>query len=1224
MNQRKSHHPFSFLKGIVMAMHFKLGRLIFIFSLLSLCTLANTEESFDIELSPVISFDEVAVDFNVNNFLRFETDVIISESNSIYINIEELFKNLDVKCIPSEDRNVLQGFIGNENTNYTINYTSKEIKLGNKTVKSTNGFMKESGYIYVESTILTKVFGLESIFNFRSLSIKMDSNFELPIQKKIRLDQMRANTSRLQSKSVVDIDTVIGREYHLFRAGVLDWSVSSTQSQNKEVNNRLRLRAGSEFLFGEATVGIDYYSQQDFDSRQLYYNWRWIDNDNKVIRQAELGKVNVQSIAYLKAPLVGASVSNSPNTVRRASGSYIVSDYTEPNWTVELYINDILVDYTEADASGYFVFEVPIVYGYTTLKMRFYGPLGEERMQERTMNTPYTLMPAGVMEYNATGGYIEDYNKSEFARGELNYGLNRYVTVGGGVEYLSSITNHSYMPFAVLAFQPFSKLLVNLEYDHNVSFNGLFNYTFARSAFLEIDYSKYVEGQQATLNTNNEALNVRLSLPLKVKKVSGSTTLEYNKLTYDEFAYNQLNALLSTRYKNFSANTIIASNWVSENDPYVTATLEMSQRMRNGLIMRPMAQYGLSSHEMLRAGVELEKRFARLSLSASYAREIKYNRDNIYFSLCYDLPFARAGATVAYNNNKASASEYAQGSLAFRGDHYTNTSNNTSIDKGGILFYPFVDVNNNGIKDEGEVMVLLTNVKASGARAYISEKDSIVRISNLNAFINYTIQFNDDDLDNIAWQFKHKTYQVLVDPHQYKRVYLPILALGEVTGMVYMDNQEETRGLARATVQIFDKDGVKVGETLSESDGYYSFMGLVPGEYTVRVDKGQLVHLDCKSIPFSHNFIIKELVEGDVVSATDFKLQSNMLDASVPNEMLDESSEIIVENREPELRKNVDTNFIATRTIVPSATDIKQQSNNLAASVFDVDTAEPSEITVENREPKLRANINPNFIDIRTTDEDFKTVQIGIYRNYVTADQLQNLEPIYYEVLANGTNRYYSGNFATIEEAEKARDQILAKGVAGAYVLAIEDGKANFNKEPVADVQTSRKNVNSSFIAVNTTDKLFHTVQIGIYRNYVTADQLQNLEPIYYEELANGTNRYFSGQYETREEAEKAREQILAKGVVGAYVLSIESGKQTEVYAEEIVSENLTTQAEVAVEPVANQLGEKVANDSRARKHNESSLSPSDNSWGPYSMLAIGLLLALVLFGSNRLLKRKS
>jgi hypothetical protein len=88
-----------------------------------------------------------------------------------------------------------------------------------------------------------------------------------------------------------------------------------------------------------------------------------------------VGKISVLSF---NAPIVGATIRNTPTTVRKAKGSYIINVSTEPLWTVELYINNVLVDFTTADAAELrYLFNVPIVYRFTTLKLKYYGPTGE-------------------------------------------------------------------------------------------------------------------------------------------------------------------------------------------------------------------------------------------------------------------------------------------------------------------------------------------------------------------------------------------------------------------------------------------------------------------------------------------------------------------------------------------------------------------------------------------------------------------------------------------------------------------------------------------------------------------------------------------------------------------------------------------------------------------------------------------------------------------------------
>lgn len=894
MSMSKSYNPIYVLRGWRFAMPLKAGLLICFFTLTSFYLKADTEETIDIELSPVITFDEVSVDFDVDGFLKFETDVFITESNKIYINIEELFRNLGVKCISENDKNFLSGFIENESKTYSIDFIAKQIEIGNKTIHSANGMVKELGEIYIETTVLTEAFGLNIIFNYRQLSIKMEADFELPFIKQMRLEQMRENISKLQHQEII-ADTIVKRDYHLFKFGTFDWSLYSYQTTNESspFNNVIRLGVGTELLFGQVNVTAYYNDRYKWDSKSLYYDWRWVDNDAKIIKQAQLGKIAYQSIAFINAPIVGGSINNSPNTVRKASGFYTISEYTEPNWTVELYINDVLVDYTEADASGLYVFEVPNVYGYTTLTLKFYGPMGEEKIEERTVNVPFTLMPAKTLEYRLSGGILEDGEQSRYGHGELNYGVNRFITIGGGIEYLSSITNSPSIPFANIAIQPLNKLFVSLEYAYDVKMRGLMSYNFGQSSSLEIDYTDYVEGQTAIPFKPNQDLKVRLSTPFKLKKVSGFFKLKYNQMEYgDEFKYlyHQFDATVSGYYRNFNANLSSKVNWISENDPYSTAALSVSYRWRNGLILRPLAEYNISRNDILRCKVEVEKRVGKANFSVSYERNFEFNADYVFVGFRLDLNFARVGADAYYTNNKFVISESAQGSLAFGGDNLVSSNNSSLVGKGGILLYPFLDINQNGIFDEGEKMVLLSNVRLTGGKATVNPKDSIVRASNLNAFINYFVEFSDDDLDNISWQFKNKTYQILVDPNQFKRVDIPIIVMGEADGMVYLNNDKSMRGIGRITIQIFDKKGNKVAETLSESDGYINYLGLKPGDYKMCLDSAQLENLNFTVSPLCREFTITTSEDGDIVGGLDFVLNDENENSNTPLSSTNETS----------------------------------------------------------------------------------------------------------------------------------------------------------------------------------------------------------------------------------------------------------------------------------------------------------------------------------------------
>jgi hypothetical protein len=821
---------------------------------------------------PAFVYDEIPVNVIVEGVGSYYLEVIYTNSGLLYINIEELFHTLNIPCKIGQRGDSLGGFIENESKPFMIDYIQGRVKVGSRTIIPSNGLVKESGALFMESSLFADAFGIIMTFNYRSLSINLKTNFELPILKQMRIDKMRNNLSKV--RHMVIADTVVNRNYHLFKVGTLDWLVSSTQTWNGQPDNHLRLGIGTELFYGEADVSVDYYNKQKFDNRWVQYLWRWVDNDKKIVRQAQAGKISNQTISYISAPVVGAVIRNSPTTVRKATGYYTISEVTEPNWTVELYINNVLVDYTQADASGSYTFKVPIVYGYTTLKLKYYGLQGEERTEERTMNVPYSVMPVNEFEYGLSAGVVQDSSHSRFGRADFNYGVSRLLTVGGGLEYLSSITTGAYIPFVKATLQPFSSLTLNAEYAYGVSTRALLNYNFGKNAVLEIDYANYVDGQRATIFNANEERKIKLSVPFRYKKINGFFKLDYSQMIYSEFYYNQGNAMVSAYYNQFSANTSLQMNWVGQKTPFITNEMSVSYRMRNGFIVRPSARYNISENSIMSCKAEIEKRISKAYLLLSYEQYFTMKDHYVNLTFRYDLPFARASASVAQSRNKVMTSGSAQGSLAFGGDKYTHVSNNSSVSKGGILLYPFLDLNRNGVFDKGEHMVKLNTVKLSGGRAIYNEKDSIVRIPDLNAFISYTIEFSDKDLESISWRFKNKIYSILVDPNQFKRVDVPVLSVGEVSGMTYIDKNNELKGLGRIILKFLDKSSnIEVAQTLSESDGYVYYLGLEPGDYVACIDSAQLSNLGFTVDPPCREFTIKTSEDGDIVGGLDFILR---------------------------------------------------------------------------------------------------------------------------------------------------------------------------------------------------------------------------------------------------------------------------------------------------------------------------------------------------------------
>ena len=81
---------------------------------------------------------------------------------------------------------------------------------------------------------------------------------------------MRDNIS-LTYKNQSIVDTIIPRDYHLFKLGTLDWGLSSSQSINNTSDTNINIGFGTELLFGEANFSMNYNPKDKFDIKNINY-----------------------------------------------------------------------------------------------------------------------------------------------------------------------------------------------------------------------------------------------------------------------------------------------------------------------------------------------------------------------------------------------------------------------------------------------------------------------------------------------------------------------------------------------------------------------------------------------------------------------------------------------------------------------------------------------------------------------------------------------------------------------------------------------------------------------------------------------------------------------------------------------------------------------------------------------------------------------------------------
>jgi len=819
------------------------------------------------------NYDELSVEMNVPNLGNIEIPIAIKEQNA-YLPLRELFEFLKIRN--EEIGNTFEGFIINPDSSYVINPAENRITYKNKDFKLANtDFIQSPTTLYLKSSLFGEIFGLNTNFSFRTLSVKLETDKELPVIKEMRLKKLRENLNRV--RGFIEPDTTITRTYPFFKAGSFDWGVVTTQQSEFENDNRLTLGLGTMFLGGETNLLLNYSTRVPFDSRNQFYQWRYVNNKSKLFKQITAGRIYTRATSSLFAPVSGLQVSNSPFQNRRSFGTYVLSDYTDPRWTVELYVNNVLVEYTQADTSGFYTFDVPLMYGNTAVQLKFYGPYGQERIERRNINVPYNFVPKNELEYTLSAGIVENDELERFSRVNFNYGLNNSITIGGGAEYYSEVGDKEVMPFVNSSIRFASNFLFSGEFMYGVKSEGLLSYRTPGNIQVNLNYVKYDENQTAINFNYLEERKVSFSAPIRTKNFSMFSRFSVNQIIMPTTEFTTAQLLLSGAIMGISTNLTtygIYNDRVKQ--PTVYTSLSQNYRLPNKFLFSPQLQYDFSRNEFNNIILEIERPVLDQGfINVAYENNLLRNAHIFEVGLRYAFNFAQTSITSRLSNQNNSFVQSARGSLMLE-DHtgHIMASNRTSISKAALSISPFLDYNSNGERDPMEPAVHGMELKnTSGLLTYNADK-SILRITELQPYIDLILEVDPTSLDNIAWKVKNEKIKVHTIPNQFQEIDVPVNVLGEVAGMVYFKEKNNLRGQGRITVNILDESGVLIKSILSEADGYFTYLGLKPGNYTAKIDPAQMQKLGYEANE-SLNFEIQVDKYGDIVDNLEFIIEEN-------------------------------------------------------------------------------------------------------------------------------------------------------------------------------------------------------------------------------------------------------------------------------------------------------------------------------------------------------------
>ena len=146
------------------------------------------------------------------------------------------------------------------------------------------------------------------------------------------------------------------------------------------------------------------------------------------------------------------------------------------------------------------------------------------------------------------------------------------------------------------------------------------------------------------------------------------------------------------------------------------------------------------------------------------------------------------------------------------------------------------------------------------------------------------------------------------------------------------------------------------------------------------------------------------------------------------------------------------------------------------------------------------AEVN-NAVDPNSTEanlELYYTVQVAVYNKAIAADNIKGVNELLVTKTEKGQYRYSSGEFIRFDEARKRKNEVVAKGIPDAYVVAYYRGKrisiAQANQLEASGIRPKKRGENASIIETNQLAQTTQIIEVPEIKPIVKVDTMVQYE----------------------------------------------------------------------------------------------------------------------------------
>lgn len=842
----------------------------------------NSDQTIDLEKANVVKTSDSPpwspadqdiriLEIRIGRFTLEEIIAGYQYKDVVLLPLGGLSESIDLAITSSPETNSAKGFIFKTERTFFLDTDRDEVTI-NGIITSYDSDLVHVllDDIYVEADLLSKWLGIKLSVNLFLSQVWITSEEPLPFEKRLEREQkIKRTLSRLKTDK-----KYYPRHYEPYEN-------TSIPFVDQTVRTGIKKRSD-----GETDFVYNYTTHVSADLAKLESVWYITGNDQDFIEDFRLTLSRTDPESKLLGPLEATKFSfghifeprvnliTQPSTLNTG---FFVSNFEIgrqleydrhtfigellPDWEVEIYHNNSLLNYQSQDIDGQYRFEdVPLLYGKNHFRLVFYGPQGQQREENYHFELGDSLTKVGQHFYRTS---LTNSSDGQRVIAQYNVGIKKNLSATAGFTSIPLIINNTAVQnnYLLLGLRSYyEKYFFNLDTVFNTEGGNALEFG------LQTRFDDIIFGfEQTLLNdfSSEEFLPISVKITSKTRfNIDTAITTDFSPRIPIGFEISQDKFSNGTSTTNITNTISLNAHRVSYNNQLtfqqntnlnnlIFGTLQISQYTSDSSI-RGTINYGLSPDvEISNASINYEiHNFHDYRVNFGLTQSLATNTTEL--STTFNKPYEEynLGYGVRFNNNGEYSIEanFSVGIGQKPRSKQWITSKHSLAGNGSVSARVFIDVNQDGILDvENDVPLSGVGFTIDGsARRNVTDTDGVAFITSLPAYRPLDISVSKGTLEDPLWSSAIEGVRIIPRPGKTIQLDFPIFLTGEIDGTVYLETKGGKYGIGNVTVELIDANDQVVQSTQTAYDGFYIISDIPLGHFRTRIASKHLKNVRVK------------------------------------------------------------------------------------------------------------------------------------------------------------------------------------------------------------------------------------------------------------------------------------------------------------------------------------------------------------------------------------------